>query len=93
MQRDHTWRPSFIDLVRELKDLNRLEQQGMDMDIYTVPVAVAPPPANRWRSISLGSRLARPALPQVSWGGSRMVSGTSPCLHACTCNATGHCRL
>lgn len=66
MQRDHSLRPRFSDLVLELKELSRLEQQGVDMDTYAKPVAVLIPPANKWRSLSLGARLARPSMPQAS---------------------------
>ena len=66
MQRDHRLRPKFSDLAQELRELSRLEQQGIDMDTYAKPVTVLIPPTNRWRSLSLGARLARPSMPQAS---------------------------
>ena len=66
MQRDHRLRPSFSDLVQELRELSRLQQQGVDMETYAKPVTLVIPPANKWRSLSLGARLARPSMPQAS---------------------------
>ena len=66
MARDHRSRPRFAELVGELKKLVQLEQQGINMDEYSVPVPVSQPAfSSKWRSISMGSRLAKPSLPQV----------------------------
>lgn len=54
-----------MSLVKELKELNKLEQQGVDMDTYALPAPVPVPPAGRWRSLSLGAK-SRPTMPQVT---------------------------